>query len=286
MTLLTAAAALAALMFAQAGAAPAGQAAVESEDLVVIAPTPEHVRSFVDQLSAESATGQLARWDRRICPGVIGASPAAAEFMLDRIAVRAYEVGLDVGEPGCRPNVLILATSESDELAEALRGTRAVGHHAQDGNTRGRAAYREFAASEKPVRWWHVTRTVGADGDSNASNQSMSVRYMGRLRRSTREDFSHVIIILDVARAAGTRLEATADYLAMVALAQIEPELDVSEYPSILNLYAPAQAGEQRPAGLTDWDRAYLRGLYGSTSDARNARQQQREIERRMRRGR
>ena len=42
------------------------------------------------------------------------------------------------------------------------------------------------------------------------------------------------------------------------ALAQIDPEADTSRYVSILNLFAAPEATET----LTDWDTAYLKGLY------------------------
>lgn len=284
MALLNAAAALAALMMAQSGATDAART-TESEEIVVIAPAAEEVRAFVDALSLESSSGQLARWDRTICPGVIGATRSAAEFILDRIAVRAYEVDLDVGEPGCRPNIIVIVTDDSDGMAEGLRGTRAVAHHSDGGNTRGRAAYRQFSESERPVRWWHVTQTVGADGNpvSEGSPPMLRVGAVGRIRATTREDFSHVILILDVNRTTGVSLGALADYVAMAALAQLDPEADVSEQPSILNVFAERDAGRRGPTAMTEWDLDYLAGLYAAPSNSRNSRQQQRAIEQRMR---
>lgn len=284
MALLNAAAALAALLMAQTGAADAGPE-TDSDEIVVTAPAAEEVRAFVDALSQESASGQLARWDRRICPGVIGATVPAAEFLLDRIAVRAYEVDLDVGEPGCRPNILIIVTDDANAMAEGLAGTRAVAHHSDGGNTRGRAAYRQFAASDQPVRWWHVTQTVGADGNpvGEGSPPTLRVGAVGRIRATTREDFSHVILILDVNRTAGVSFGAVADYIAMAALAQLDPEADVSRQPSILNVFAERDAGRRGPTAMTDWDLDYLAGLYAAPSNSRNSRQQQRAIEQRMR---
>jgi len=46
----------------------------------------------------------------------------------------------------------------------------------------------------------------------------------------------------------------------MVAFVQINPDAEVGNFPTILNVVAdPAGAQE-----MTDWDRAYLAGLYGS----------------------
>ncbi len=57
--------------------------------------------------------------------------------------------------------------------------------------------------------------------------------------------------------------DALADYLAFVALAQIDPEADTSAYDSVLNLFDRDDPAE----GLTGWDRAYLEGLYSSESN-------------------
>ncbi|GIK47917.1 MAG: hypothetical protein KJZ75_09215 [Hyphomonadaceae bacterium] len=290
MAILNAAAALVALMFAQATAPEMAEGVdLDSDEIVVTAPAAEEVRAFVEALSAESSTGQLARWDRLICPAMMGAPVDVAQLIIDRIAVRAIEVDLDVGGPDCRPNIFIVVSNDSDALAESLRDTRFISYYGQHGNTRGRAAYRNFSNTSRAVRWWHVTRSVGADGeaiggDSNDGPRTLRTTYAGRLRATTREDFSHVIVIVDAPRVASIRLGALADYIAMVALAQIDPESDVSDQPSILNLFAERAEGREGPDSLTEWDRTYLAGLYRAPRDARSSRQQQREIERRMRR--
>ena len=64
-----------------------------------------------------------------------------------------------------------------------------------------------------------------------------------------------------------------------IALAQLNPDADVSAFPTILNLY---RAGAQpAPAAMTEWDRAFLHSLYRARRDAA-ARQQRSEIARRM----
>src|SRR5262249_2140311 len=71
------------------------------------------LRSFVEEIDTEARhTRQLSRWDRSICPGIAGVQPAYAQLMLDRIAQRAVDVGLRVGAPGCKANVLILVTPD------------------------------------------------------------------------------------------------------------------------------------------------------------------------------
>ena len=61
----------------------------------------------------------------------------------------------------------------------------------------------------------------------------------------------------------GASLQQLGDYVAMVAMAQVDPDADTGRFDTILNLFNdPATA----PTGLTGWDRAYLEGLYDAGS--------------------
>ncbi len=52
----------------------------------------------------------------------------------------------------------------------------------------------------------------------------------------------------------------------MAAFAQIDPDADMSAFPSILNVFHDPGVA----AGLTDWDMAYLSGLYGAELNRRS----------------
>lgn len=270
-----------------------------SDDLVVTADRlQEVVRAFVGEVSSTSSSeDQLARWDRRICPSLIGIrNRAQAQQVIDRIAARTFEVDLDVGEPNCRANVLIFVTPDSTTLARAIADQyrELIGYRSDQADvTRGHEALTDFVGTPRPVRWWHVSQTVTADGQVLGNAQTQMTRSggfrgaqvargydAGRLRSTTRQDFSRVIIIVDAQQAAGKPLDAIADYVAMVALAQLDPSADTSEFSTILNLFADPTVN-----GMTEWDRNYLEGLYGAPRTARNSRQQQGSIARSMQEG-
>jgi hypothetical protein len=272
----------------------AAQEAVESEQIVVVGQrTEEAVRNFVAAMSApQRGPDQLARWDRRICPGVAGLRSRYAQFLIDRMAQRAFDVDLDIGEPGCRPNILIVVSTNPDAVARDLYDNhrRALGWFDERNQaTRGRDALREtFLNSDAPVRWWHVSHTTNAMGqrigEPNGGGDALPVNPMAggssRLRANTRQDFGAAFIIVDANRLPeiGHDFNALADYLAMVSLAQLDPAADVSGYPSVLNLWA----GDPAPHALTEWDLAYLRGLYAATREAASVRRQQGDIAREM----
>ena len=292
--------ALAAALLGLAAPLAAQAQAVEEDEIVVTGRRVEEaIREFVQELSAPPAgENQLARWDRRICPGVAGVRARQGQLLIDRLAQRAFEVGLDVGEPGCAPNVLIFVTPESDRLARELvdEYPDLVGYFGdQTAQTRGREALEQFAATPRAVRWWHVAQTVTRDGHVLGNSQTAPTRdggfrgaqvvrtdIAGRLARATRQDFNRVLIIVDARRAAGLSFYALGDYVAMVALAQLDPDADVSHQSTILNLFADRALGASVPTGMTEWDVAYLRALYDTTRNASNVGRQESEISRRM----
>ncbi len=121
------------------------------------------------------------------------------------------------------------------------------------------------------------------DRRDQASEQVTSgtrVREVSRLRGGVMEMMDYVIIVIDASKTGHTTVGALADYVAMVALAQINPEAETGNAPTILNLFS--EDASLRPAALTSWDIAYLRGLYASADNPRSTRQQEGQIVRRM----
>jgi hypothetical protein len=75
----------------------------------------------------------------------------------------------------------------------------------------------------------------------------------------------NVLIVADPSQIAGEDPGAMADYIAMLALAQIPAPEDCRPLPSIINLLAKDCSA--KTAAMTDNDRAYLRGLYQMDAD-------------------
>jgi hypothetical protein len=214
-----------------------------------------------------------------------------AEALNDQIARRVVALDLKVGAPGCKANVLIVLTPDSDTFTPQFVEQNAKLFSVGDdfGNTRGRAELNDFAKTPRPIRWWHVGETVtdrgqvvgksdatpSGTGDGFSGAQVARLSNSGRLTAGTREDFNRVIVIVDARAVDNLKLEAVADYIAMVSLAQLNPNAKTDSADTILNLFSAARAGNAPPAGMTAWDQAYLEGLYGAPRFARTARRQQ-----------
>ncbi|MBL8538234.1 MAG: hypothetical protein JNM59_12585 [Hyphomonadaceae bacterium] len=289
-----------------------------SEDIVV---TSQRVREMAETFAAAVAVApvsedQYARWNSRLCPSVSGLAGEDAQTLIDHIALRANAVGLVVEPSGCQPNLVLVFAPDSDAITRQIVDSRRdlLGYYSDDDLvTAGREALEAFANTPRAVRWWHVANTVTADGrvlrnsgsrtgrgtlDAVRGSQGMgaeaattgngfggmeAVRSNGtRARRATRQDLGFVLVVVDTRRIAGVPTSAVADYLAMASLVHLDPEADMSAYPSILNLFAPRPSGVAPPLAMSAWDQAYLEGLYAMTREAANSRQQRSQIARRM----
>ena len=232
----------------------------------------EAIKAFVGDIADLTGNERLARWDKSVCPGVVGMPATHAQFVNDRVATLAVQVGLKVQEPGCKANIMIVLTDDGDAFAQEMVKAYPETMSKWDLTmTPGRKALNRFMTSDAPVRWWHITRRVAWDGTPYGAGGGMNVWWSGRISSNTRDDFDRALVIVDAKRVGTVRFEALADYLAFVALAQVDPEASPDSAPSILTLFADRQAGREPLRGMTDWDRAYVAGLYETKRNALKA---------------
>lgn len=228
----------------------------------------EQAETFVDEVAAPPERRGLARWGSRVCVGVVNVRHDVAQSMIDRVSQLALDLDVPVGEPGCTPNIVIVFAADATSMATALveRDFRAF-HLGVGGLDRGRVALRAFQTTDAPVRWWHTSmpvigntgvRAVRMPGDTGP----IFVPGEGIVNRGRpiSDDLNKVIIIIDVDQLAGVSLAQLNDYVALVALAQVDPEADTRAYNTILNVFHDPLG----TPGLSEWDASYLQALYAS----------------------
>ncbi|WP_056621510.1 MULTISPECIES: hypothetical protein [unclassified Brevundimonas] len=261
---------------------PDPAAAVRLEDVVVDARRLEDAaREFVDEVANPVGRRGLARWHRGVCVGVANLRPELAQQLIDRVSDVARGIGLTSHEPPCHPSILIMATSDADAFTERFIAMRpALFQPGGSGMNQGPAALERFRSSDQVVRWWSVSQPTDSDTGVSAVRMpgqcnlncigagsavqyapNTAVRGTARLSSQYRQDLKRTFVIVDVDRLGGVTLTQLADYIAMVALAQIDPDADTSRFETVLNLFDDP-AGVQ---GLSGWDQAYLEGLYGAS---------------------
>ena len=268
----------------RSASAPAdAQTTTELADIVVQGRRiDDQVRGFIDEIAAAPIGRGPARWRDNICVGVANLRGEAAQYLADRVSEVALDIGLEPGEPGCRPNILIIGTDDGAALARGLVAARRnVFWPGGSGMSRSWAALEAFQANDHPVRWWHISLpTDSQTGKLAVRLPGEEAPYIfkttsGRLRTTIRNDLGRVVIIVDLAKAEGLDLRQIADYAAMVAFSQVDPDADTGTYDSILNLF-------HQPAttpNLTSWDMAYLKALYSAELNQSLATHQAGEIQ-------
>lgn len=261
-------------------ASPQDVPAVQLEEVVVEGrKLREAVDDFVDEIVAPPVGRGPARWNRRVCVGVVNFRGETAQALADQVSSVALQADLDIGEPGCSPNILIMATDDGQGFARALVARKPLAFRPQySGAARSSEALERFQETDAPVRWWHVSmpmvRGTNLPGVRMPGRDPPRIPGEGRLRSPLRNDLLRAFVIVDANAADGIDVRRLGDYIGMVALAQIDPEADASSYDTILNLFDTAEP----PLALTDWDLSYLNALYGAELNQRAVNQQGGEI--------
>lgn len=272
--------------------APAAEEPVELGEIEVTGrPLDAMIRSFVDEVAEPNHRRGLARWDDRICVGVANLRTEPAQYIIDRVSTVAEDLGVVPGEPGCTPNVIIVASDDPSTLARELVSERRQAFRmGGSGMDRGGDALEAFMASDRPVRWWQVSMPTDSETGGRATRIPGECRNecadpldmapivqtfaASRLQTQIVDYIFRTVVILDVNQLGRVSGQQLADYVAMVTLAQIDPDADTSRYASILNVFDDPETA----TGLTDWDQAYLQGLYDAERTRKNLRAGRTEI--------
>jgi hypothetical protein len=177
-------------------------------------------------------------WRNKVCPHLAGLPEQQQQYVVARVAQIAREVGVARGDSQCSPNLFIIVTTEPRELLQ-----RMAKHNYGLFGQRGRPyLIDQFIAAPRPVRVWYNV-AIGRPG-------------------SLGFEFADIFVIVDQTQTKTVSVGQLADYIAMVSLMEIKPDAKLQVGRSILTLF-DAQA-HAAPAGLTDWDEAFLRSLYST----------------------
>lgn len=246
-------------------------------------------RDFARSVDDRPPLGALpGRWSKPLCISVAHFQAPWGQYVSDGIGRRAREVGLDVGEPGCRTNVLIVGTDDGARMADALvRADRRRFRDRVDHSSKDLFDLAKFRTSDAPVRWWHITypRTIDEGvlmggrslNTPDASAPVMAVRVPSLIRPTLRYDIEAVTVVVDLSKTGSASMIALTDYLAMVVLAQIDPDREPTGQPSVLNVFHDPDIYSE---GLTEWDADYLQAVYAADQNRNSVAAHQAEVAR------
>ncbi len=256
------------------------QPAAPSVESVVVtgSKSAKELDAFVGQMAAPTRLiGKLARWDMPICPVVAGINADAAKFVTKRLVEIAGWAGALVStDPQCVPNIQVVFTTEPQALLDEIRRDKkhVLGYFDTI------AQLNRLSKFRGPIQAWYMTATDDTRGyrqsdTANSGGVELEVPGTGmklqntarsystlgsRLGDGLRSNLHHVAIIADPEAMLDHELGQVADYISMLALAQMQRLDRCQSLTSITNLLV--KDCPRVPQGLSDIDLGYLRGLY------------------------
>ncbi|APZ98516.1 hypothetical protein BWQ93_08420 [Sphingopyxis sp. QXT-31] len=220
----------------------------------------EQIQEFVRALSTEGWDSPMTRFEK-VCPGVIGLSPAQNLRIAARIRAVAAAANIEVGEDGCPPNLRIVVVPDKHEMLELLKKKHPVLFRDYDGRPV------EIVKEDGPVTAWHVRQKLDRRGNTLEpdSNGITSISFDGvspRVLALYRPVAMGSMILIEQKGLVGLTTMQIADYAAMRSFTTIYPHrLSRSNAPTILRVMN-SKIGDDTPLSLTRWDLAFLKAAY------------------------
>jgi len=283
---LLSAAALAAPCAAQIGMRATTSAQSQEEIVVTGAKKKKEIAQALKKLIEPTGREQLARFEDKVCPMVIGMPRDWTATMTRMIRENIAAVGGKLEPAGCKPNALAIFIDQPRELVDAL-------HEAEPHlfNMTPRE-FTQFAALPGPVWSWHVTDMRDRDGNqvaqgSMGGNDFAVIKNAAatRLYSNVREDMLAGFVVLDRQQTVGRTLRQLADLTTMHLLLDVKPGAEKQDMSSILSLFEARSTAGATPARFSSFDRGILAGFYKQRENNRTAVQQRENIAEAIRRG-
>lgn len=171
----------------------------------------------------------------------------------------AAAAGAPLAPEHCKPDLYIVVSTDPHALLKAWskRDVWMFGDEAEQGGTR----IRRFLNSNSPIRVWYNAELYSDEGTplGNIEGRANLRATATRLRFNQSRDLTSALIMVDGPRARGVNFGQLASYIAMIGLAEIRTDANIADAPTILQLFSRP---EDRPAGLSAWDEAFLKALY------------------------
>jgi hypothetical protein len=237
------------------------------------------VLNFIYGISALENEEGLARWKAPVCPLVSGLPRQQGEFVLARISQIARAAAVPLAGEECRPNLFIFVTTQPKELLQAMENR----YSAVTFGDASPSQVDAFINAPRPVRVWHGSYETPARIGPSVEGLPGSAQVLGGGMRSQRIFTTHdppsrlvsnivwtfglVYVVADETQLHGVSQGQFADYVAMVSLAEIKPSPHPGNAQTILKLFAGIP--QAAPAGMSDWDQAYLKSLYATARDSK-----------------
>ena len=260
--------------------APALAQAGNEEIVVTGEKKKQEIAQALKKLIEPTGSEQLARFEDRVCPMVIGMPRDWTQAMTRMIRENITAVGGKLEPAGCKPNALAIFIDQPRELVNALHDAEP-----QLFNMTPRE-YDQFAALPGPAWSWHVTDMRDREGNQVAqgsmglSNDFAVIKNAAatRLYSNVREDMLAGFVVIDRQQTVGRTLRQLADFATMHLLLDVKPGAEKQDMSSILSVFQARAETAPAPARFSSFDRGMLSGFYSQRQNNRTATQQRENI--------
>lgn len=205
----------------------------------------------------------VPRYEDPLCIRAVGLEPAQNRMIEDRIRQISRDAGLRLGRPKCRMNAMVLIVDDPKEKFDLIDRHRwGLLGPINDRDIHTRAIQAEIDAGKPFVNWNSIGLPVNPWANFDLFNgltlvSAIEARGAGR----------HVpkrlsVIMFDHAQLEGVTLGQVADFASLYVLGMPRRQIDFDNVAvtSVLSLFADGP--QTAPAQLTEFDSAYLAGLY------------------------
>lgn len=250
------------------------------------------VNHFLDAVITPPPTHEsLLRWNKQICPLVVGLPRKWGEFILAGISQAARAARAPLAGPQCQPNLFVVVSPDPHRVLEDW-----LSHHPKINTPHGIEPLNEFLDSTRPVRVWYNSEAGCTGGipqsGSAAAQSSIGLPYPGvgksvgasspggamgptycddsidtHLKFGDVRSIGYAIVVVDMNQLhpLHVTLGQLAGYVSLVGLADVQTDADGGGVPTILRLFHDPDP----PQGLTAWDRALLYSLYTTSQEGK-----------------
>ncbi len=222
----------------------------------------DELRQMTQRLSVFDS---MPRFFQPLCVEVAGLAPDQASFVADRIVATSLDLGLEEPRDGCRTNALVIVVDNPERMYKTLVSKRLdlVGVLPfRDVHTR---RIENEVRSGAPVVWWSVLSTANAQGVTvNDLGLPISQNIApSRTASAIYRPKALTVVMYDASQLGGASLGQIADHAALHILGMPWRQGDFGglNLPSMLRLFEGSL--NTAPQALTEFDQAYLQGLYG-----------------------
>ena len=202
---------------------------------------------------------------------------------LHRITPSVDQIATVDNRHSCEPNIQIVFTKHAQALLDDIhdKAPDLLGYYDND-DQRARSA--KFV---RPIQAWYTTQTVDLRGHAHIDathsgglmiqlspalppifvpNGTATNVTGSRLGDGVRSTFFHILILANPDDLKDYDMGAIGDYIAIVALSQLNSLDACQQLPSIVNMIA--KNCNAKTDAITENDTAYLHGLYHSSPDS------------------